>query len=65
MPMIGIAMGAAIAAKVKTLGFVIDDPNVDALWEAVGEAVVLYIQTNALVTTTSGAPNSEHTGIVT
>lgn len=34
----------------------------DKLAEAIANAIVTHITTDALVTTTSGAPNGEHTG---
>lgn len=65
MALNGAALGAAIATKVKELGYVVDDSTVDDIWGKVGEAVVDYIVANAVVTTTVGAPDSEHTGNIT
>lgn len=65
----GVQMGDEIVAALQALnlnGQEANGPNTAKLvWEAVGAAIVAHIQANSLVTTTSGAPNGEHTGVVT
>ena len=62
MALNGVALGTAIAAKVKELGYVVDDTLVDDIWGKVGEAVVAYLVANTEVETNFGAPDGEHTG---
>jgi hypothetical protein len=39
-------------------------PGITLLVEGIAKAVVSHIKSNAVVTTTSGAPDGEHTGTI-
>ena len=54
-----------IIAEMVSLGFVASPHSrFQILAEAIANAVVDHITANALVTTTNGAPDGEHTGNV-
>ena len=57
--------GNAIADEVSVSGLeASEQTSIRAFWKKVTSEHVLEISSNALVTTTSGAPNSEHSGNV-
>lgn len=52
-------------AKLTALGVTFNHAQSETFINALFEAIVEDIQENAVVQTTSGAPNGEHTGNVT
>lgn len=65
------SLATEIRAQLLSHGFTITvnpaigNPDLIDFTEAFATAIVNHIKSNALVTTTSGAPNSEHTGNIT
>lgn len=67
MPLSKSGLKGEILTELQAQGFTITGTYAwsQKFAEAVANAVVDHITNNALVTTTSGAPNGEHTGNVT
>ncbi|MCK5607600.1 hypothetical protein KAR91_37295 [Candidatus Pacearchaeota archaeon] len=67
MPLTGTeaTLAAAIKAKLIEKGFVASEyEKFTELTEAIAEALIPHLINNTLVTTTSGAPDNEHGGII-
>ena len=65
-----MAMSASSAisrykTKLSALGITFNHTESDNIMKAMYEAIIEEIIANATIATTSGAPNSEHTGNVT
>ncbi len=58
-------LAASIKSNLLTLSYVIDDSKLDDFTTKIAEAIIDHIVNNAVVTTTSGAPDAEHIGVVT
>jgi len=52
MALNGPALGAAIKAQLLADGNAIDSPEMAAVWDSIGTAVVAYLVTNTVVATT-------------
>ena len=63
---LGAAMRAAVdaIAPVQGSGAAAVPAYRTALFNALAQAIVTEINANAVVQTTSGAPNGEHTGVI-
>lgn len=62
MSITGPGLSAAIRAELIAAGDVVNDQSFIDYSEALGKAIVDYLVANTVVTTTSGAPDGEHTG---
>ncbi len=68
MPITGTeaALAASMKALLITKGFKDNQyTKLTELTEAIAEAIIPHLTANVLVTTTTGAPNSEHAGNIT
>lgn len=65
MALDGNRLGDAIFATLNLTGLdASEQSGLQTFWRGVGNAIVDEITDNAVVTTTSGAPDGEHTGNV-
>ena len=67
MPLTGseAALSSSMQALLISNGFVDNEHSkLSELCDAIAGAIIPHLVANSLVTTTSGAPDSEHTGII-
>ena len=64
MALTSASMVTKYKAKLSALGITFSHAQSETFINALFEAIIEDIQANAVVQTTSGAPNSEHTGVI-
>ena len=65
MPLNGNDWGVLVAAEVSPVGLNASEiSSIETFWKKICTVHVSYLTANTLVQTITGAPDSEHTGVI-